>query len=86
MNQITLQTGPERRRHWSAAAQREILSAAFMPGAVATEVARRYDVSTSLIYKWRQQARSGETSQTGSKDGSASTGSSKAKTLRGSTV
>ena len=58
MTQITLQTGPECRRHWSAAAQREILSAAFMPGAVVTEVARRYDVSTSLIYKWRQQARS----------------------------
>ncbi|MCW6512859.1 IS66-like element accessory protein TnpA [Lichenifustis flavocetrariae] len=56
MTQITLQTGPERRRHWSAAAQREILSAAFMPRAVVTEVGRRYDVSTSLIYKWRQQA------------------------------
>jgi transposase len=57
MTQITLQTGPERRRRWSAVEQREILSAAFMPGAVVTEVGRRYEVSTSMIYKWRQQAR-----------------------------
>ncbi len=56
MSQITLQTGRERRRRWSEDEQREILMAAFVPGAVVTDVARRYEVSTSMIYKWRQQA------------------------------
>lgn len=30
--------------------------AAFAPGAVVADVARQFEVSTSLIYKWRQQA------------------------------
>lgn len=55
MGQISLQTGRERRRHWSEADQRDILRAAFTPGAVVTEVSRRFDVSTSLIYKWRRR-------------------------------
>ena len=55
MSQVTLLTGPERRRRWSAEDQRQILAAAFAPGASVTEVSRRYDVATSLIYKWRRQ-------------------------------
>ena len=54
MTQITLQTGPERRRRWSTAEQREIMAAAFVPGAIVADVARRFDVSTSMIYKWRR--------------------------------
>ncbi len=57
MTQLTVLTGPERRRRWSEADRRRILSAAFSPGAVVTDVARQFDVSTALIYKWRQQAR-----------------------------
>ena len=56
MNQMMVLTGPERRRRWNEDDQRRILSAAFAPGAVVTEVSRQYDVSTSLIYKWRAQA------------------------------
>ena len=56
MGQMTVMTGPERRRRWSVDDQRRILSAAFSPGAVVTDVSRQYDVSTSLIYKWRAQA------------------------------
>jgi transposase len=55
MTQVTLMTGPERRRRWSDQEQREILAAAFSPGAVVSDVSRRFDVSTSLIYKWRRQ-------------------------------
>ena len=33
--------------------RREILAAAFAPGALVAEVARQHDVATSLIYKWR---------------------------------
>ena len=56
MPQITLLTGPERRRRWSDDERRRILTAAFSPGAVVATVSRQFEVSTSLIYKWRQQA------------------------------
>jgi len=65
MNQITVLTGPERHRRWREDERQTIVAAAFAPGASVAEVARRYDVATSLIYKWRQQALSrncGETS------------------------
>jgi transposase len=57
MAQMTVFTGPERRRRWSEDDRRRILAAAFSPGVVVSEVARQYDVSTALIYKWRQEAR-----------------------------
>jgi transposase len=57
MSQITLLSGPERHRRWREEERQEILAAAFAPGASVSEVARRYDVATSLVYKWRQQAR-----------------------------
>jgi transposase len=56
MSQITLLTGPERHRRWREEERQKILAAAFAPGASVAEVARQYDVATSLIYKWRQQA------------------------------
>ena len=55
MAQITLLTGPERRRRWNDDERRRILAAAFAPGAVVSTVSRQFEVSTSLIYKWRQQ-------------------------------
>jgi len=60
MAQITLLTGPERRRRWSDDERRRILAAAFAPGAVVSAVSRQFEVSTSLIYKWRQQALAAE--------------------------
>jgi len=57
MSQVTVFTGPERRRRWSEDDRRRIVLAAFSPGAVVTQVARQFDVSTALIYKWRQEAR-----------------------------
>jgi len=59
MTQITLQTGPQRRRRWSEEERRRILATAFAPGAVVADVSRQLEVSTSLIYKWRQQAKAG---------------------------
>jgi len=53
----TLIAGPERRRRWPAAERVRILSAAFAPGAVVTQVARENEISTGLIYKWREQVR-----------------------------
>lgn len=54
MSQVTVLTGPERRRRWSEEDQCRILTAAFAPGTTVAAVARQYDVATSLIYKWRR--------------------------------
>ena len=55
MGHVTILTGPERRRHWSDEDRFRILEQAFAPGAVVAEVARRHDVSRTLIYLWRRQ-------------------------------
>lgn len=55
MAEMTIITGPERRRQWHDAERQRILDAAFAPGAVVAKVARQFDVATSLIYKWRRQ-------------------------------
>jgi transposase len=56
MPSVTVLTGPERRRRWNLEERRRILVAAFTRGAVLADVARQFEISTSLIYKWRQQA------------------------------
>ncbi|WP_334186035.1 IS66-like element accessory protein TnpA [Novosphingobium sp.] len=55
--QITVFTGPERRRRWSDEERLEILNEAFAPGACVAEVCRRYDISSALIYTWRRKLR-----------------------------
>jgi len=55
MGQITVFSGPERRRRWSEEERVQILTEAFSPGACVAEVARRHDVSTGLIYTWRSK-------------------------------
>jgi transposase len=54
MAQATLITGVERRRRWSEEEKLAILAAAFTPGGNVSEVSRRTDISTSLIYRWRK--------------------------------
>ena len=55
MGQVTVFSGPERRRRWSEDQRSRILSEAFTPGARVAEVARRHDISTGLIYTWRRK-------------------------------
>jgi transposase len=55
MDLMSLLTGPERRRRWSEDERRQILTAAFAPGAIVADISRRYEISTSPIYKWRRQ-------------------------------
>ncbi|MEJ5979239.1 transposase [Novosphingobium sp. PS1R-30] len=57
MGQITVFSGPERRRRWSDEERLEILNQAFAPGACVAEVCRRYDISSALIYTWRRKLR-----------------------------
>ena len=47
--------GPQQRRRWSDAERLKILEAVFAPGTVVADVARQFDVATSLIYKWRRE-------------------------------
>ena len=57
MASVEVLAGPERRRRWSVEQKQSIVSAAFEPGAVVREVARRCDVTASLIYRWRRDLR-----------------------------
>ena len=55
MAQVHVLAGPERRRRFSLEQKRAVVAAAFAPGAVVAEVARRADVCASLIYRWRRE-------------------------------
>lgn len=55
MGQVSVFSGAERRRRWSEDQKLAIVSEAFAPGACVAEVARRRDVSTSLLYDWRRK-------------------------------
>jgi transposase len=55
MGQVTVFSGPERRRRWSEEERLQILSEAFAPGACVAEVCRRHDISSALIYTWQRK-------------------------------
>ena len=57
MASMQIITGPERRRSWSEAQKHAIVAAAFAPGAIVADVARRADVCAGQIYRWRQELR-----------------------------
>jgi transposase len=50
----TKQAGDKRRR-WPDGLKREIVAALAEPGASVSSVARRYDVNTNQLFKWRRQ-------------------------------
>lgn len=52
MSQMTVYSRPERWRRWTPEERRSILAKAF--SACVADVARRRDLSTSLIYTWRR--------------------------------
>lgn len=55
MGQVAVYSSIERRRRWSDEERLRILGEAFSPGACVSQVARRHDVSTALIYTWRRK-------------------------------
>ncbi len=55
MGQVTVFSGPERRRRWSEETRLQILADAFAPTASVVEACRRHDDSTSLVYAWRRK-------------------------------
>ena len=54
MARVQVITGVERRRRWSQDQKRAMVAAAFAPGAVVADVARRADLCPGQIYRWRQ--------------------------------
>ena len=57
MGQITVFSGPERRRRWSDEERLQILTEAFSPGACVADVCRRHDISyheTSVLRSYRE--------------------------------
>ena len=57
---VEVVTRGERRRVWSDEQKQLIVAEAMQPGALVTEVARRWGIGTGLIYTWRRQMRGGE--------------------------
>ncbi len=57
---VEVVTRGERRRSWSDEQKCLIVAEATEPGALVTEVARRWGIGTGLIYTWRRQMRHGE--------------------------
>ena len=54
---IEVLTGPGRRRRWSDDDKARIIAETAQPGAVVTDVARRWQVSPQQVFDWRRQAR-----------------------------
>ena len=52
-------SGVERRRRWFATDKLRIVAEADEPGSKVAEVARRHEVSRSILWTWRKQARAG---------------------------
>ena len=52
-------SGVERRRRWSVADKLRIVAEADEPGAKVAEVACRHEISRSILWAWRKQARAG---------------------------
>jgi transposase len=55
VGQVTVFSGPERRRRWSDEERLQIVAEPFAPGARVADVCRRHDVSSGLIYTWRRK-------------------------------
>ena|SRR5262245_8314131 len=56
---IDIRVGVERRRRWGREDKLRIVRESLAPNAVVTEVARRHEVGTGLLYTWRKQALAG---------------------------
>jgi transposase len=55
MTAVEIIRSREKRRHWTRAEKMRWILALNEPDANASDVARRAGVSTSLLYRWRQQ-------------------------------
>ena len=56
LRRIEVITGTGRRRRWDAETKARLVAESFEPGCSVSEVARRHDISPSLLFLWRRQA------------------------------
>jgi transposase len=56
---VEIITGVERRRRWGLEEKLRIVAEVERPGASFIEVARKHEVSRSLLWNWRRQVRRG---------------------------
>jgi transposase len=56
LQRVEIITGTGRRRRWSTDAKATIVAESFAPGASVSAVARRHEISPSLLFLWRRQA------------------------------
>jgi len=59
MTTVTVLSGPERRRRWTSAEKRRIVTESLAADTTVVEVARRHNIHLNLLHLWRRQARSG---------------------------
>ena len=52
-------SGRGSRRRWTEEEKRQIVAQTRIPGMTVSQVARRYDVNTSLVFSWRRDPRLG---------------------------
>ena len=56
---VEVLTGPGRRRAWDAATKARAVAESDAPGAVVSEVARRWQIAPQQLFTWRREARAG---------------------------
>jgi transposase len=56
---IEIRTGIGRRRRWPDREKARIVAESFAPGAVVSEIARRYEITPQHLFVWRKAVREG---------------------------
>ena len=54
---VEVLTGPRRRREWSEEDKARAMAESCAPGAVVSEVARRWQIAPQQLFTWRRKAR-----------------------------
>ena len=62
MTSVTVLSGRERRRRWTASEKLRIVAESLSAGLSVAEFAGRHDVHPNMVHSWRRQARMGELS------------------------
>jgi transposase len=71
LRRIEVITGTGRRRRWDAETKGRLVAESFEPGCCVSEVARRHDISPSLLFLWRRQAAARKDAETEVRGGPA---------------
>jgi transposase len=53
---VEVLTGPGRRRYWSEEQKARIAAEAMVPGAVVSQIARRWEICPQQVFAWRRAA------------------------------